>query len=320
MHRLEVYVKHKISVLIAFLSLAACAGNPNKAEKIETKMENAEAVSGTQAVGVKNGEMVVMDKAEMSEKLRDLQNAVYSLEDKVYGTRKLGSLGLYGDLKACKRKQASRQFGGTGTMVWTEPLDRVTDKEEELKVGVDEKKNLVGVSEEFLKDRVARFQRYKQILQKRSDEFEEKISSCKNDLATKEIDSSQTSRVMVSEAPKASIDRQEINLFLCSFVKPGASLQAFMLNAFSKGWLSLSDYKLEQNLIGASLKDSKGTSKDNAMLFNGWKLAFDHSPVTVGELLNEGKDARLVAWSFDHKADVPASGKCLSSSDGVWNQ
>lgn len=314
-----VSVKHKISLWVCVFLIAGCASNPNKAEKIETQIEKAEAVSGTQEVGVKNGEMVVMDKAEMSEKLRDLQSAVYSLEDKVYGTRKLGSLGLYGDLKSCRRKQASRQFGGTGTMVWTEPLDRVTDKEEELKIGVDEKKNLVGVSEEMLKDRVARFQRYKQILQKRSDDFEAGIAACKNEIASKEVDAAQSSRVMVSEAPKASIDRQEINQFLCGYVKPGASLQAFMLNAFSKGWLSLSDYQMSSNLIAASLKDAKGNSKDNAMLFNGWKLAFDRSPVTVGELLNEGKDARLVAWSFDHKADVPSSGKCLSSSDGVWN-
>lgn len=205
-------------------------------------------------------------------------------------------------------------------MVWTEPLDRVTDKEDELKVGVDEKKNLVGVSEEFLKDRMERFARYRLILQKRSDEFEEKITACKADVATHEMDSNQTSKVMVSEAPKASVERTEINQFICSYVKSGASLQSFMLNSFAKGWLSLSDFKLDQNLLPASLKDSKGTTKDNALLFNGWKLAFDRSPVTVGELLNEGKDARLVAWSFDRKADVPGSTQCLSAADSVWNQ
>ena len=32
--------------------------------------------------------------------------------------------------------------------MWTEPLDRVTDKEDELKVGQDEKQNLVGLSED----------------------------------------------------------------------------------------------------------------------------------------------------------------------------
>lgn len=313
-------MKHKIFMwLVLSLVITGCKSNPHKAEEIQTQMEKSEVVSGSQSVGVKNGEMVVIDKAEMSEKLRDLQNSVFALEDKVYGTRKLGSLGLYGDLKSCKRKQASRQFGGTGTMVWTEPLDRVTDKEEELKVGIDEKKELVGLSEEFLKDRVGRFQRYKQILQKRHDEFEEKIEECKKEISAREMDANQSSRVMVSEASKATVDRQEINQYLCSYVQKGASLQGFMLGAFAKGWLALGDFKLDQNLIAASIKDSKGTNKDHAILFNGWKLAYDRSPVTVGEMFNDGKDAKLVAWAFDKKAEVQNSSKCLSAADGVWN-
>jgi hypothetical protein len=260
-----------------------------------------------------------MDKVQMSEKLRDLQNGVYSLEDKVYGTRKLGSLGLYGDLKSCRRKLASRQFGGTGTLVWTEPLDRVTDKEDELKVGLDEKKDLVGVSEEYLKDRLQRFTGYKMILQKRADEFQDKIEACKTELATKEIDQNQSTRVMVQEMPKSSADKSAINDYMCGFVKPGASLEMLMLNAFAKGWLSLSDFKLDQNLIAASLKDSKGVSKDNALLFNGWKLAFDSKAITVGELLNAGRDAHLVEWTYEPKSDVGGASRCLSAAEGAWN-
>jgi hypothetical protein len=140
-------MKHKICLLGFFLTLAACKSNPNKVEDVQTQLDHPATVTGEQKVGVKNGEMVVLDKAQIAEKLRDLQNSVYSLEDKVYGTRKLGSLGLYGELKSCKRKLASKQLGGSGAMTWTEPLDRVTDKEEDLKIGFDEKKNLVGISE-----------------------------------------------------------------------------------------------------------------------------------------------------------------------------
>lgn len=296
-----------------------CKTNPNKAQDLKTDLDASKTVSGSEQVGLKNGEMVVLDKVQMSEKLRDLQNSVYALEDKVYGTRKLGSLGLYGELKSCKRKLSSRQYGGGGSMVWTEPLDRVTDKEEELKVGVDEKKNLVGVSEEFLKDRLQRFQGYKIILQKRSDEFEEKIATCKSELATKELDANEPGKVMVTDVPKASVDRPAVNQFMCSFVRSGASLQSLMINAFAKGWLSLSDFKLEQNLISATLKDTKGKSRENALMFNGWKLAFDQSSVTVGELLNDGKDARLQAWSYDAKSDMPPKSDCLKDGPGVWN-
>lgn len=313
-------MQHKICLVILVLfSVAACKSNPHKAEKLQTQLDGSQNVSGGQVVGIKNGEMVVMDKSQMSERLRDLQNGVYSLEDKVYGTRKLGSQGLYGELKGCKRKLASRQFGGTGNMMWSEPLDRVTDKEEELKAGVDEKKDLVAVSEEYLKDRIQRFQSYRMILQKRSDDFSERIEQCNTELATKEMDSNQPNKVMVSEVPKASTERPEINQFMCGFVRSGASLESLMLNAFAKGWLSLNDFRTGQNLIAVALKDSKGVTKDNAMIFNGWKMAFDQSSVTIGELLNDGKDAKLVAWTYDRKVDVPSAGTCLSAGEGQWN-
>lgn len=307
------------ALIFAAVLLVGCKSNPHKAEAVQTQLDQAEGVSGTQVVGLKKGEMMVLDKTAMSEKLRDLQNTVYGLEDKVYGTRKLNTQGLYGDLKSCRRKLNSRQYGGSGNMVWTEPLDRVTDKEEELKIGLSEKNELVGVSEEYLRDRIMRFQGYKTILQKRSDEFESQIGECKTQLAAKDIDGSQPSKVMVQEVPKSNYDKVAINQFMCSYVKSGASLQNFMINAFAKGWLTLSDYRMEQNLVFASLKDTKGNAKDNALMFGGWKMSFDRGPVTVGELLQAGKDAQLVAWTYDKKDDVQGSGTCLARSEGTWN-
>lgn len=313
-------MKHNLLFLLLPFAFVACKSNPNKVENVQTQLEKPQTVSGTQQVGVKNGEMVVMDKTAMAEKLRDLQNIVYSLEDKVYGTRKLGSLGLYGELKSCRRKLASKQYGGTGALTWTEPLDRVTDKEQDLKIGLDEKKNLVGVSEEYLRDRIQRFQGYKTILQKRADEFEEKIEACNTDALAKKVDSSQSSRVMVTEAPKFTSDRAAINDFMCGYVRPGASLQNFMINAFAHGWLSLSDFSLSQNLLAGPVKDLKGVPHDYAFLFNGWKLAFDQGPITVGDVLNQGKDAKMTAWTYDHKSDVASAAACLPQADGVWNK
>jgi hypothetical protein len=310
------YIWISLSVLS---SLVACSTNPHKAESIQTQLDQSTTVSGTQNVGLKKGEMVVIDKTQMAEKLRDLQNQVYSLEDRVYGTRKLGSLGLYGDLKSCRRKLASRQYGGSGTLVWTEPLDRVTDKEEEFKIGLDEKKELVGVTEEYLRDRLGRFQGYRSILQKRADDFDQQIDACTTEIGSKKFDESLSSKVSVQEIPKSSLDRPSINQFMCEYVKPGASLQTFMINAFAKGWLSIGDYRMENNLMVPTLKDSAGKTRDNALLFNGWKLAYDASSITVGDVLKEGKDARLVAWTYDKKAEVSGAGKCLASSDGQWN-
>lgn len=165
--------------------LTACASNPNKAKDIETKMDSSAQISGDTALGIKDGNMVVQKKVLMNEELRKIQYEVYELEDRVYGNRKYGSLGLYGVLRDCRSQLSDPKNGGDGKLKWTEPIDRVTDKEDEFKIGIDEEKKLVGITEEFLGDRINRFKGYKNILNKREDEYEEKVAICKAELKAK---------------------------------------------------------------------------------------------------------------------------------------
>lgn len=165
--------------------LGGCRSNPNKAEKIKTDMEKSATISGDEKVGVKDGNLVVQKKVMMNEELRRLQYEVYELEDRVYGHRKYGSKGLYGALKSCREEIVSKKWGGDGKLMWTEPIDRVTDKEDDFNIGIDEKEKIVGVSEEFLKDRIERFKKYRQVLLKRQDEYEEKLEICDADLKAK---------------------------------------------------------------------------------------------------------------------------------------
>lgn len=169
----------------ALLMFAGCRSNPHKAEKIETKMDKSQNITGEEKVGVKDGNMVVQKKVAMNEELRRMQYEVYELEDRVYGNRKYGSKGLYGALKSCREESVAKKWGGTGKLMWTEPVDRVTDKEDEFNVGLDEQDKIVGVSEEFLKDRISRFRTYRSTLQKRQDEYEEKLEICDADLKAK---------------------------------------------------------------------------------------------------------------------------------------
>ncbi len=168
------------------LSLFACSSNPNKAEKIETKVDNAQSMNSETTLGIKDGNMIVQKKVDMNEELRKLQYEVYELEDRVYGNRKYGSLGLYGVLRNCKSELADTKNGGDGKLMWTEPMDRVSDKEDEFKIGIDESNKLVAVSEEFLNDRIVRFRGYKKLLNKRQDEYEEKVAICKTELKSKQ--------------------------------------------------------------------------------------------------------------------------------------
>ncbi|MCB0357162.1 MAG: hypothetical protein KDD40_09150 [Bdellovibrionales bacterium] len=170
--------KYSLSLLTLLVLTVACSSNPHKARNIETEMEKTAKVSGDTELGIKDGNLVVQKKVQMNEELRRLQNEVYGLEDKVYGNRKYGSEGLYGSLKTCRKNITSKQYGGDGKLIWTEPIDRVTDKEDEWEVGIDEKEKIVGVSEEFLLDRIKRFKGYKRTLQKREDEYKEKLEIC----------------------------------------------------------------------------------------------------------------------------------------------
>lgn len=172
-------VKMPFYILSSCLCLVlACASNPHKAKTLDTDLDHSEAVRGDSKIGLKDGEMVYQRKVTMKEELRRLEIEVYSLEDRVYGNRKYGSQGLYGVLKKCRLEKVSEANGGSGQLQWTEPLERVTDKEDQLKMGLDDNKKLIGVSEEYLRDRIARFKGYKHTLGKREDEYQEKIEIC----------------------------------------------------------------------------------------------------------------------------------------------
>lgn len=151
-------------------------------------MKNSVSVGGTEELGIKDGKFVIQRKVMMNEELRRIQNEVYSLEDKIYGNKKYGSKGLYGTFKACRLKRISKENGGNGQLVWTEPIDRLTEKEEEWNIGIDEEDKIVAVSQEFLKDRIKRFKTYKKTLLKREDEYEEKIEICKAKLKSQLFD------------------------------------------------------------------------------------------------------------------------------------
>lgn len=188
---------------LALIVLSACSSNPYKAEEIKTQVDNKQEVNSETTVGVKDGNAIVQKKVAMNEELRRLQYEVYELEDRVFGNRKYGSLGLYGVLRACKTDLSSPKNGGDGKLMWTEPLERVTDKEDDFKIGIDEQKKLVAVTEEFLKDRIERFRGYKTVLMKRQDEYEDKVAICKAELNARKANN-EKAELEKAEAKKAA--------------------------------------------------------------------------------------------------------------------
>lgn len=163
-------------MILGLLALSACASNPHKAEKLDTKVEYQKEVSGNTVIGVKDGDMVVQRKVVMSEELRSLQLEVYSLEASVYGGhRYLDNRGLYGVLQDCYLKKAQV----TGELIpMAEKREYVIPDDGYSGIGLDEKNMLIGVEEEYLKDRIARFRTYRKVLTDRETEYETKIKQC----------------------------------------------------------------------------------------------------------------------------------------------
>lgn len=171
----------KFTLIMALLALAACSSK-HKAKEIDTTIKDAAPVSNQGVVGVKDGEMVYQKKVMMNEQLRNLELDVYNLEAKVYGgPRYLDNRGLYGVLQDCRLQMSEPKNGGDGKLLWTEKREYVTQESDYTTIGVDKKK-IVGVSEEYLKDRIDRFAGYKTVLQGRQEEYETKVKVCELEL------------------------------------------------------------------------------------------------------------------------------------------
>ncbi|MBS1970965.1 MAG: hypothetical protein JSU04_11695 [Bdellovibrionales bacterium] len=176
----------KFAFIALSMVLAACA-NPNKAKDLDTKVDMTAPVNAGGVIGVKDGDMVYQRKVQMNEELRNLETEVYNLEAKVYGgPRYLDNRGLYGVLKDCRAEMSEKSNGGDGKLLWTEKREYVTAEDDVSKIGVEDKKKIVGVSEEYLKDRLERFKNYRKVLMDRQEEYETKVKVCELELKSKQ--------------------------------------------------------------------------------------------------------------------------------------
>jgi hypothetical protein len=175
----------KILLTLVCLTFAACASK-HKAQDLDTDIKNSAAVDSNAVIGVKDGNMVYQNKVLMNEELRKLEVEVYNLEAKVYGgPRYNDNRGLYGVLKDCRAEMSEAKNGGDGKLAWTEKREYVTPNIDFNQIGLEHKKDIVGISEEYLKDRLDRFKSYRTTLESRQEEYETKVKMCDLELGQK---------------------------------------------------------------------------------------------------------------------------------------
>lgn len=170
-------------LILTLLLATACASNPNKAKELNAQIEKEEKITNDSSIGIKDGNMVYQKKVMIGEELRNLQIKTHELESNLYGgPRYLDNRGYWGVLKDC-REQISVLEDGKGK--WSEKREYVIPESDQLQVGLDDKGKIAGLSEEFLNDRITRYRNYKTILETRTEEIQEKLSSCKLELKAK---------------------------------------------------------------------------------------------------------------------------------------
>ena len=307
------------------LFVFGCA-NPNKAEKIDTKGEKMKSIGDNTSVGLnKKGEMISRQKVEMAEHLQQLQRGVYSLEEEVYGNDDLGNRGKWGVLRDCMKQANSKDLGGDGKVHPIPERRQVTKKESQMKIGLDEQGNLVGLSDEFLKDRIERFNGYQDILQKDKEFYDEKIQICQALIEEKNFDAKSVAKLNTAVTAEVAEVRTyvdpmttQINSYVCSYVKPGASLKQLVSHSVDAGWVKEDD--LRDHEVGNEVKDATGYTFNHTFKVGNWALAYDKSFV-YGDLMNEsGADANLVAWLNSSNKDVVGNEACLSNKSGRWSK
>jgi hypothetical protein len=165
---------------LGLLILAGACSSPHTAKEEDTRLEKSSS-AGNQEVGLRDGKVVVQRKVLLAEELRKLEHQTYLLEDEVYGNEQYGTAGIVGVLKDCYRRLSDPRLGGEGKLKRAPKVERVTADEEKVKYVIDEKGELVGLTEEFLRDRMDRFQKYRKILNDRRSDVQTDLDICEND-------------------------------------------------------------------------------------------------------------------------------------------
>lgn len=159
-------------IILVFFTVH-CSTNPNKPTEAVTTLDRAQVVDSQTTLGLnKKGEAVTSRKVQLAEYLITLQKEVSLYEVDIYGSEELGRKGLYGALRTCLDK------GGELKRLPEKSI--LTKNEQNLsgKLIIDENNQIVTVTEEYLLERIKRYENYRDSYEKQKEDYEERIRIC----------------------------------------------------------------------------------------------------------------------------------------------
>ncbi len=279
---------------IGLLAVGCSSKTPLK--EIDTELKNRQNV-GSETLGKnKEGQYVLQKKESLATHLLDLQRSVYGMEEGIYGNKTYGNKGKYGVLEDC-RIELRAKSNGRWEMVDPAPKTILSKEEAKItkKMGIDEKGQLVMLTEEELTSRIKRFERYKSSYELQDDWYDVEIKACK--ISLNNYVNRKTDPVPKNERfPDFSkVLANDLDTFVCQYVEADASLKGLVREAVNNGWLLEDDLLERSNINSESAKDSTNFRRSNVLRIGDWALAYDFQ-VGYGELMNTESDVALKAW------------------------
>lgn len=165
-------------LLIGILASVACSSK-KKIDSVNTEIEDKAQINESTAIGKNSvGDTVIQEKTKLIDYLVDLERQVYTSEETVYGNKAYGNIGKYGSLENCMTELQKKTTGKWGMVELPEKILLTKLGAPKKKAGLDEKKQLIVLSEEEITARIKRFEGYKDSYERQEDWFEAELKNC----------------------------------------------------------------------------------------------------------------------------------------------
>lgn len=309
---MKLRIKTLVSVL-ALVLVAGCSSKQKDIQDIDTELKNKQAM-GSETVGKnKDGNYVVQKKESLATYLLDLQREVYGLEEGIYGNKTYGNKGKYGVLEDC-RIEARAKSNGKWEMVDPAPKTILSKEEAKItkKMGVDEKGDLVLLTEEELSNRIKRFERYKKSYEAQDDWYDTEVKACKvslNNFVNHKFDTPPKTEKFPDFT---KVQKSDMDAYICQYVDANASLKTLVKEAVANGWLLQDDLAERAFINDETAKDATNFRHSYVLRIGDWVLSYDYR-VNYGDVMNTEKDAELKAWLNRSPDNIADKATCLAN-------
>ena len=160
------------------MTLSSCSSK-KKLEALDTEIKDKTAINSSTLIGKNNsGDTVIQEKSKLADYLLELEKQVYTSEETIYGNKSYGNIGKYGALENCMTELQKKTTGRWGMVELPEKVLFTKLGAPKKRAGIDEKKQLVVLSEEEITARIKRFEEYKQTYEDQEEWFDVEIKNC----------------------------------------------------------------------------------------------------------------------------------------------